>query len=94
MENIEIVNGVKEYLSSISNILSDIEKNLPEGIRKIMLRNLHNMIDIEFSRVVFQFKNMLEFSKDNDEKIIIIQQMQEYVKVVDKQFKEILKGVF
>ena len=94
MENIEIVNGVKEYLSSVSNILSDIENELPEGIKKLLLKNLHNKLDEEFSRIVVVFENKLEFSDSNEEKIILIEQMEEYVKVVDEKIREILKGVF
>ena len=92
MENKEIVNGIREYLFSTSNILSDIENELPEGIKRLLLKNLHNKLDEEFSRVVVVFENLLEFSND-EEKIILIEQMHEYVKVVDEKIREILKGV-
>ena len=94
MENKEIVNGIREYLFSTSNILSDIENELPEGIKKLLLKNLHNKLNEEFSRIVVVFENKLEFSDSNEEKIILIEQMEEYVKVVDEKIREILKGVF
>ena len=93
MENIEIVNGVKEYLSSISNILSDIENKLPEGTNKLLLKNLHNKLDEEFSRVIVKLENILEFSDSNEEKIIALENMKRYINDADEKIREVLKVV-
>ena len=94
MENKEIVNGAKEYLFFLSGIISDIENKLPEGTNKLLLKNLYNKLDEEFSRVIVKLENILEFSDSNEEKIIALENMKRYINDADEKIREILKGVF
>ena len=60
IENKEIGNGAKEYLFFLSGIISDIENKLPEGTNKLLLKNLYNKLDEEFSKVIVKLENILE----------------------------------
>ena len=93
IENKEIVNGAKEYLFFLSGIISDIENKLPEGTNKLLLKNLHNKLDEEFSRVIVKLENILEFSDSNEEKIIALENMKRYINDADEKIREVLKVV-
>ena len=93
IENKEIVNGAKEYLFFLSGIISDIENKLPEGTNKLLLKNLYNKLDEEFSKVIVKLENILEFSDSNEEKIIALENMKRYINDADEKIREVLKVV-